>query len=159
MTRPRVVIDCNVFLQAFLNESGPAGIVLRLMEKSVYDLLLSRAVIRELRAVLSYPSVRQRNPDITTADVDEFLHRLAYRGTILRRVRHVFDYPRARQDEPYVDLAIAGKADYLVSRDQDLLTLMKGHSSDCKQFRRISHPLRVVDPVEFLRLLDESLHW
>lgn len=69
---------------------------------------------------------------------------------LVRRVRHVLDYPRAVQGEPYIDLAATVKADYLVSRDQDLLSLMTGHSAVCKQFRQKTHPLKVLDPVAFL---------
>jgi predicted nucleic acid-binding protein len=68
----------------------------------------------------------------------------------------VIDYPRARQDEPYIDLAGTVQAHYLVSRDNDLLSLMDGHSLTCKQFRQKTRPLRVVDPVTFLQEVDRA---
>ncbi|HXE53151.1 MAG TPA: hypothetical protein VN541_09055 [Tepidisphaeraceae bacterium] len=76
-----------------------------------------------------------------------------FKATLVRRVRHVLDYPRAVQDEPYVDLAATVRADYLVTRDQDLLSLMTGHTTVCKQFRQKTHPLRIVDLVSFLSVL------
>lgn len=85
--------------------------------------------------------------------IDAFIKRLTFRGILLRNVPHVIDYPRARQDEPYVGLAVASKAEFLVSRDKDLLSLMTGHSAICKRFRQVTHPLRVVNPVEFLAVL------
>jgi predicted nucleic acid-binding protein len=65
-------------------------------------------------------------------------------------VPHVFDYPRATQDEPYIDLAAVARADYLISRDRDLLSLATDRSLIGKQFRQRYPRLHVVDPVAFL---------
>ena len=82
--------------------------------------------------------------------IDSFVQHLAFHATLLRQVRHVFEYPRAKQDEPYVDLAAAAKANYLVSRDKDLLSLATNHSLIGKQFRQRFPLLRVLNPVAFL---------
>ena len=61
-------------------------------------------------------------------------------------VPHVFAYPRDPDDEPYVDLAIATHASFLVSRDNDLLDLMKDEGV------RKSYPgITVLGPVAFLQ--------
>ena len=152
--RPRVVFDCNTILQAIANERGPAAEALRYLDRAAIEVYLSRSVLREWRAVLNYPAVRQKfGAEIADERIEAFLKRLTFRGILLRRVPHVLDYPRARQDEPYIDLAAASEADFLVSRDKDLLSLMTGHSAACKRFRQITHPLRVVSPVEFLNAL------
>jgi predicted nucleic acid-binding protein len=65
-------------------------------------------------------------------------------------VRRQFHFSRDPTDEPYLDLAAAVKADYLVTRDEDLLTLMTGHSAFCKEFRQKTRPLAIMDPVVFL---------
>jgi uncharacterized protein len=151
--RSRVVFDCNVLIQAAARPDGPAAECLRLLDRNRITVYVSRATIRELRAVFEYPVVRRAFPGLTDAQIARFIDRLIYEAVLVRRVAHVLDYPRARQDEPYIDLAAAAKADYLVSRDKDLLSLMTGHSAICKEFRRRTHPLQVVDPVGFLRIL------
>ena len=148
--KPGVVFDCNVLVQGLANESGPAAEALRLLDRNLIDVFVSRAVLKELRAVLRYPRVRQSLSDLDDRQIEAFVTRLAFRATIVRRVRNVFDYPRARQDEPYVDLAAAASADYLVSRDKDLLSLATDHTSVAKQFRQRFPKLRVLDPVQFL---------
>ncbi len=148
--RPRVVFDCNVLLQSALHKEGPAASALRLFDDGHVILYVSRATLKELRAVLKYPTIREKNSQLTDISITAFLDRLMYKATMLRRVRHVFNYPRATQDEPYIDLAVAAQADFLVSRDKDLLSLMTGHSIVCKQFRQIAHPMKVVDPLTFL---------
>jgi putative PIN family toxin of toxin-antitoxin system len=151
--RAGVVFDCNVLLQAAARPDGPAAACLRLLDANRITVYVSRATIKELKAVFAYPSVRAGFPELTDEDVVRFLDQLLYRTTLMTRVRHVLDYPRAPQDEPYIDLAATAQADYLVSRDKDLLTLMTGHSVVCKQFRQKTHPLKVVDPTTLLRIL------
>jgi predicted nucleic acid-binding protein len=43
--------------------------------------------------------------------------------------------------------------DYLVSRDKDLLDLMTGHTDECKDFRRRFRQLKIIEPVEFLKMV------
>jgi putative PIN family toxin of toxin-antitoxin system len=146
-----VVFDCNVLIQAMSNAEGPAGTSLQLVDASLIELFVSRAVLKELRSVLSYPLVRRKLQFPTDDHVEQFIQRIAFRATLLRRVPHVFNYPRARQDEPYVDLAVAAHADYIVSRDKDLLSLATDYSVLAKQFRQRFPRLSIVNPVEFLR--------
>jgi uncharacterized protein len=154
--RPRVVFDCNVLLQAAARPDGPSGACLRLLDANRISVYVSRATIGELKAVFMYPTVREAFPGLTDSHVAEFLDQLLYKAEVVRRVRHLLDYPRARQDEPYIDLAAAAKADYLVTRDKDLLSLMTGRSHACKQFRQMTHPLQVIEPVAFLRLFSDE---
>lgn len=151
--RPRVVFDCNVLLQAALSDRGPAAECLRQLDANRITAYVSRATVRELRAVFDYPAVRAKNPDLTDGQVAALIERLLFKAVLVRRVRHVLDYPRAEQDEPYIDLAATARADYLVSRDKDLLSLMTGHSAVCKEFRRKTRPLKVLDPVALLEAI------
>jgi predicted nucleic acid-binding protein len=43
--RPRVVFDCMVYLQATVNESGPAAALLRLVDNDKIALFVSREVL------------------------------------------------------------------------------------------------------------------
>jgi putative PIN family toxin of toxin-antitoxin system len=122
-----VVFDCNILLQAAARPDGPAAACLRLLDANRIAVYVSSATVKS-SAVVTYPSVRRLFPDLTDANVGAFLRRLLYKAYLVRRVRHVLDYPRAPQDEPYIDLAASVDADYLVSRDKDLLSLMTGHS-------------------------------
>jgi len=154
--RPRVVFDCNILLQAISNDAGPAGQSLGLLQKNLIEVSVSRAVMKELRAVLQYPTVRQKLPGLNAELVDSFLQQFSFRATYVRRVRHVFDCPRARQDEPYIDVAAAAKANFLVSRDSDLLSLASDRSVLGKQFRQRYPYLRVINPVAFLAAVTSS---
>jgi predicted nucleic acid-binding protein len=81
---------------------------------------------------------------------------LTFRATFLRRVTRAIELPRDPNDEPYINLAAAAKADFLVTRDNDLLSLMTGHSAVAKQFRQKTRPLKVINPVAFLEAIRNS---
>jgi putative PIN family toxin of toxin-antitoxin system len=148
--RPDVVYDCNVFVQAIIRASGPAAAALRLVERNAVRLHVNRPILRELRRTLAYPELRQKNPNITYAIVEDYLDHIAFRGVVHRDVAHVFEHPWDADDEIYVDLAAAVDANYLVTRDNDLLSLATDHSVAAKQFRQRFPSLRVVTPVELL---------
>lgn len=151
--RPRAVFDCNVLIQAVAFGSGPAAACLQIVERGQAELLISKATLGELRRVLAYREVLEINSELTPVRIASFVERLTFRATLIRRVRHTFDYPRDPDDEPYIDLAIAANADYLVSRDKDLLSLMTSHSPVCRRFRQMARPLRVVDPPTFISII------
>ena len=50
---------------------------------------------------------------------------LLYKGKLYQNIKRRFGYPRDPDDEPYLNLAIKAKADFIVTRDKDLLDLMK----------------------------------
>jgi putative PIN family toxin of toxin-antitoxin system len=143
-------LDCNTLVQAIAFDNSPASLCLRLAEQGIVELFISKATLAELRRVLAYEEILAISPNMTPERIDAFLQRLTYRAALVRNVRHTMDYPRDPDDEAYLDLAIAAKTDYLVSRDRDLLVLMTGHSLICKRFRRQAHPLRILEPEQFL---------
>ena len=55
-----------------------------------------------------------------------------------------------------INLAAAARADYLVSRDKDLLSLATDHSLVAKQFRQRFPKIRIVTPVDFLEAVELS---
>jgi putative PIN family toxin of toxin-antitoxin system len=148
--RPDVVFDCNVLFQALARANGPAARCLAFLETQRITLHLSRAVLQELRLILEYPEIREKNPSLTPTVIDAFIERLCFRANWVRQVPHVFDFPRDPADEPYIDLAAAVNADYLVTRDNDLLSLMTDHSSMGNDFRRKFPSLKVVGPIAFV---------
>ena len=64
-----------------------------------------------------------------------------------------FQFQRDPKDEIIINLAAKAEAQYIVSRDKDLLDLMSGYTDECKEFRQRFKPLKVVEPLEFLRIV------
>ena len=152
----RAVFDCMIYLQATANEKSPAAALLRLVEQEEIVLYLSREVIAEVKDVLSRPKLRASLPNINDVTVEALFKRLERIAVLVRQVPPVFEYARDPKDEKYINLAAVADAQYIVSRDTDLLALMTGHSEDCKEFRQRFRPLKVVDPISFLNLIEPA---
>ena len=147
----RVVFDCMVFLQGAGRPASPARACFRLVDEEQITLCLSREIVAEVRDVLTRSKVRHRFPLLTQAWVDEFLVTIESKSVFVPEVPHVFTLVRDPKDEPYVNLAVASQAQFLVSRDRDLLDLMNEPA-----FRRRFPNLQIVDPVAFLQAIARS---
>lgn len=152
----KVVFDCMIFLQATANEKSPAATALDLVDTGEIKLYVSEPVLEEVRKVLNRPEIRATLPQITDVLVEALFRRLDEKTILFRDVPRVFEYSRDPDDEPYLNLAIAAKAAFLVSRDRDLLDLMTGHDTESKQFRQRFRSLKVIDPGAFLKKIEKA---
>jgi uncharacterized protein len=154
------VFDCNVLLQALAREKSVAAECLRLVEEGLVRLYVSKEILAEVEDVLNRPEIRHHFQTLTDELVEAFLLRLQKISQLVRRIPKKFSYSRDPKDEPYINLAAEARADYLVSRDKDLLELMTDYTTEAKEFRQRFRPLRVIEPLEFLkearRLISES---
>jgi uncharacterized protein len=147
--RPRAVFDCNVLLQAVL-ANGPAFRCLLLVESNPVELVISPATLAEIRDVLTRPKLVRKYPQLEATRVRIFLDGLTRKASLIESVPHRIDLPRDPKDEPYLDLAAAANADYLVTRDKDLLVLQREPSAEADLLRTLCPNLRILEPQEFL---------
>jgi len=98
-------------------------------------------------------AVRRRRRHLTADFVSAFLQRLRSIAVVIERAPERFSYARDPDDEPYLNLAVEVGAEYLVSRDNDLLDLQKPDSKPGGDLRQLLPRLAILDPVEFLRIL------
>lgn len=147
------VFDCNVFLQAASRGESVAAECLRFVEKDLVRLYMSEEVLTEVEDVLNRPEIRNHFQTLTDEIVEAFLLRLQKHSQIIRSVPNEFSYSRDPDDEVYINLAVCAEADYLVSRDKDLLGLMTAYTIEAKEFRQRFRPLQVIEPLEFLKIM------
>lgn len=150
-----VVFDCNIFLQSLLNPNGVAAKCVEAVRSGNAKLFVSKATLEEIRDVILRPNILSRLPDADEFQIESFIEHIAAISTFVDSVKHKFDFERDPKDEIIVDLGIEVQADYIVSRDNDLLNLMTGYTDECKDFRRRFRGLKIVNPVEFLAIVDE----
>lgn len=154
MTR-RVVFDCNVYFQALISPTGPAGECVDAVKRGELSLFTSERVVDELRDICRRPHLVKQFA-LTDIRVNRFLDDIRKLATIVDDVPHVFDYPRDPNDEHYVDLAVAVQAQLIVSRDKDLLALQNTETEDGKAFRERFPDIHVLTPTELIQLLRSS---
>jgi putative PIN family toxin of toxin-antitoxin system len=129
----RVVVDTNVFVSAALKDRSLPAMALRLAEQRG-RLLKSAATERQLLDVVARPYLAPLIAPSTQAWFEKLLH-AAETITITERIIACRD----PTDDKFLELAINGRADLIVSGDADLLAL--------NPFRRIP----ILSPATFVQ--------
>lgn len=155
-TEIAAVFDCNILIQAAANSQNPASACFRLVEAQVVKLFVSEATLQELEDVLHRDYIMERF-NYTNEVIEEFLLKVRNVAVVLKNVPKVFSLPRDVDDEVYINLAFESEAHYIVTRDNDLLYLMTGYDVQSKEFRQKTRPLMIVEPLAFLRIVDEFI--
>ena len=102
--------------------------------ESLFSLAVSRETLSELRDVLSRSELRQEFSLITDEKVSQLIDLLLFKGNLFRNVPRRISFPRDAADEAYLNLAIATGATFLVTRDTDLLDLMRWDTEESRDF-------------------------
>lgn len=150
------VFDCNIFIQALLNPNSITAKCLDTVRSGNVKLFVSKDTLAEIRDVVLRPNILARLPDAEAAQIEAFIEDISNISTLIQSVPEIFKFERDPKDEIIINLSVASEADYIVSRDKDLLDLMSGFTKDCKEFRQRFRPLKVVEPLEFLRIIEEK---
>jgi putative PIN family toxin of toxin-antitoxin system len=117
----RVVLDTNVVLSAFLWRGRP-GSILELAGERELLLFTSRALLSELSEVLQRE--RFASPVAKTGkSVRQMLTRYRRLATVLTTSRLPAPVSRDADDDAVLACAVAARADFIVTGDQDLLVL------------------------------------
>ena len=119
MTPPRVVLDTNVLVSALLFPGRSLSWLRVAWQSGAVVPLASRATTRELIRVLGYPKFR-----LTEQEGEDLLaDYLPWCETTTPRTD--IEVPDCRDpfDRPFLELALSGRADALVTGDGDLLAL------------------------------------
>ena len=83
-------------------------------------------------------------------DRTTFIADIRLKAICLQNVPEEYHFERDPKDERYINLAIAARASYIVSRDTDLLNLMKLNSETALDFQRRFPLLRIITPADLL---------
>ncbi len=122
MTAPmRVVVDTGVFVSAFIRRQGTVGAVLQHLRDGRFTLIYTEPLLIELVNVLGRPKIRQKYR-VTGADVAALLNLIRLRGTPIVPTRKITAC-RDPKDDKFLEAALAGNADCIVTGDRDLLVL------------------------------------
>ena len=135
----RVVVDTNILVRALIKPNGTVGPVLLRLRRGDYTLLYARSLLEELIDVLNRPRIRQKY-GLTDQDIQVVVSLILLRGEALVPDDRITAC-RDPKDNKFLEVAVAGQADVIVSGDQDLLVL---------------HPfagIPIVPPVTFLQML------
>ncbi|MFM2399701.1 MAG: hypothetical protein RL341_1858 [Pseudomonadota bacterium] len=118
--KPTIVLDTNAVLDWLLFADGGMTQIVHAIIHTQARWIATQPMRDEFERVLAYPALAPRNPDAAAA-----------RAAWDRHV-HLHDAPAAcaltcsdADDQKFIDLAIAAKANWLISKDKALLALKK----------------------------------
>jgi len=116
------VVDANVFMSAVLSPAGTPARIIDFWREGRFVLVLSIAILEEIYRVLHYPKIATRNRCLEE-QIRTFVDALASQAMITRGALTLAAIKDDPADNRYLECAVEGEADFLVSGDQLLLNL------------------------------------
>lgn len=144
----RAVIDTNIWVSALLNPFGFPARLRKSFEEGAFQHIISEPIIEELAGVLSRPRIKDKY-GITKGDIQELLILIEERSEHVLLSGNV-NICRDKNDDLVIETAIKGRADYLVTRDDDIKFDKRVTSFLSK------HSISVVSTAKFLSLIEKS---
>ena len=112
---------------------------------------VTEAILAEIEDVLNRPKLREKYSVLTDEKVDEVLQVIRAHSIIIENINQIYKFERDADDEVFINLALSVKAEFLLSRDNDLLDLRED-----KAFVTEFPKLKIVSPAEFLEIYRET---
>jgi len=141
MTAMKAVLDANVFVSALISTRGTPRQIVDLWRDEAFELIISAVILDEIGRVLRYPRIAALHK-LAEPELQTFLALLGEESRVVEPAERL----RVSPDEPdnrYIECALAGGADYLVTGD-------KLHLMPIGEYEGI----RIVSPATFLAILE-----
>lgn len=136
----RVVVDTNVLVSGlFAVRNSPSSKILRAIRKQKFILVTSLIILKEVADVINRKRIVKLTK-MTPQERIDFIDKLIQRSDITKDKQLSQIVSRDVKDDKFLACAVEGKADCIVSGDEDLLSI--------KEFEGI----KIVSPQEFVTL-------
>jgi uncharacterized protein len=117
----RAIIDTNVLVSALIRKQGVSGLVLQHLRDGNFSIIYSVPIIVKLIEVLSRPHIQQKY-HIHSDDIIALINLIRLRGELVIPKRQI-DACRDARDNRFLEAAIEGRVDVILSGDADLLDM------------------------------------
>ena len=137
----RATFDTNIFVRSLIQKENLANHLISLWLAGRFVLVLSQAIVDEVRGVLLRPALMRELQYTRTAAMR--LINLLPQANIVE-VTTSAELCRDSKDDKFIDCAISGRVQFLVSYDKDLV--------DDAELRRalFEFGVEIVEPPDFL---------
>jgi uncharacterized protein len=139
----RVVLDTNVLISRYLSPNGLPAQVLDLWRQEAFELVVSESILAEYQEVLSYDRLRRLH-GLSEAEIAAILEDFREFAILAEPTERLQVVPEDPDDDRFVEAALAGEAELIVSGDHHLLQL------------KTYNGIRVVIPSVFLAILEQE---
>jgi putative PIN family toxin of toxin-antitoxin system len=117
----RAVVDTGILVSALILPRGTIGNVLRALRDGRFVTIYSTPMMVELIDVLGRPKI-QAKYHVQPNDIVELINLVRLRGELVIPKRAI-EVCRDPKDNKFLEAAVAGEADAIVTGDDDLLVL------------------------------------
>ena len=117
----RAVIDTGVLVSALIRRHGTTGDVLQALRDGRFIAIFTADILLEIIEVLARPSMRLKY-HIESDDISAIINLLRLRGQVVTVTRKISSC-RDPKDDKFLEAALAGHVDCVVSGNADLLVL------------------------------------
>jgi hypothetical protein len=139
----RVVLDANIYVSALINAKGNPSRIILAWERGEFDVLISEAILDEIGRVLRFPRIVKRHRQEENS-IQRFLRLLENEALLVEPDQALNVIKVDESDNRYLECALEGKAQYVVSGDNHLL--------DIGEYRGIL----ILAPVVFVAILSRD---
>ena len=143
----RATFDANIFVRSLIHKDNLANHLISLWLDGRFVLVLSQAIVDEIRGVLFRPTL-MRKLQYTRTEAVRLINLLS-RANIVE-VPSSSELCRDPKDDKFVDCAISGRVHFLVSYDKDLV--------DDAELKRalFEFGVEVIEPPNFLKEIQKE---
>ena len=136
----RIVLDANVYVSSLLTQHGNAKKIIDLFGEKEFELFVSEPILEEVKRVLGYPHITKIHKK-NAQDIEEYIETLRESSNVVSPQKRL-QVSSDESDNRYIECALEGKADILVTGD-------KKHLLPIKRYQGI----QILSPASFLILI------
>ncbi len=118
----KIVVDANFFASGLIKPNSNPGKILNLIKLNQVELILSPAIIREMKRILLYPKLQKYHCK-TAQEIDAYFEDILMFAWIVEGEGIVDIIKNNPSDNKYLACAYEAEADYIVSGDHHLLDI------------------------------------
>ena len=143
----RATFDTNIFVRALIQKENLANHLISLWLEGRFILVLSQAIVAEIRGVLLRPAL-MRELQYTRTEAMRLINLLPQASIV--EITTLSELCRDPKDDIFIDCAISGRVQFLVSTDNDLV--------DDPELSKALYEfgVEVIEPPNFLEKIQET---
>ena len=143
----RATFDTNIFVRSLIQKDNLANYLISLWLDGRFILVLSHAIVDEVRGVLLRPAL-MRELQYTRTEAMRLINLLPQASIV--EVPSSAELCRDPTDDKFVDCAVSGRVQFLVSYDKDLV-------DDARLKRALfEFGVEIVEPPDFLNEIQKE---
>lgn len=137
----KVVLDSGILVSAFLTPKGISADILHIARKELFQIYLCNEILEEVqRVLLKYQHIRDRY-SYSNRQAIMFCQGLKNAVNLVTKLPSIKAVANDPNDDMIVACGVKARANFIVSRDEDLLVINKYKG------------IKIVSPEEFMEIL------